>query len=152
MGVSEVRVGHTEGIPIAVVRHQAGASDLSIIVPELCGVVWSSLSAQGVKGGRHVAIYWDDTICLEVGVELTGAISDAGDVVQSTTPAGRTASVVHLGPYQELATAHRAIVDWCAANKLELAGPNWEIYGHWQDAWNTDPSQIRTDVFYQLVP
>jgi hypothetical protein len=25
-----------------------------------------------------------------------------------------------------------------------------EIKGHWQDAWNNDPSQIRTDVFYLL--
>jgi hypothetical protein len=32
-----------------------------------------------------------------------------------------------------------------------LAGPNWEVYGHWQDEWNSDPSKIRTDVFYLLV-
>ena len=30
------------------------------------------------------------------------------------------------------------------------AGPNWEVYGHWLAAWNDDPSQIRTDVFYLL--
>lgn len=28
--------------------------------------------------------------------------------------------------------------------------PNWEVYGHWQDRWRDDPSQIRTDVFYLL--
>jgi hypothetical protein len=31
------------------------------------------------------------------------------------------------------------------------AGPSWEIYGHWRPEWNTGPSQIRTDVFYQLA-
>ena len=152
MAVSEVRVGHSDGIPLAVVRRQARASELSKVVPELCGVVWSSIRARGLKGGRHVAIYWDGAIRLEVGVEMLDAIPDDGDVVRSATPAGRTASVVHLGPYQQLGSAHRAIVDWCAAHKIELAGPNWESYGHWQDAWNADPSQIRTDVFYQLTP
>jgi hypothetical protein len=27
-----------------------------------------------------------------------------------------------------------------------LAGPNWEIYGDWND----QPDQLRTDVFYLL--
>jgi hypothetical protein len=37
------------------------------------------------------------------------------------------------------------------ANNHSLAGPNWEIYGHWQREWDTNPSQIRTDVYYQLA-
>jgi effector-binding domain-containing protein len=152
MALSEIRVAHAESIPLAVVRRQARASELAKVVPELCGVVWSSVRARGLKGGRHVAIYWDGTIRLEVGAEMIDSIPDAGDVVRSATPAGRTASVVHLGPYQQLGAAHKAILDWCAAHNLQLAGPNWEIYGHWQNAWNADPSQIRTDVFYLLAP
>ena len=36
---------------------------------------------------------------------------------------------------------------WCSANNHRLAGPNWEVYGHWVDEWNTNPSRIRTDVY-----
>jgi hypothetical protein len=25
-----------------------------------------------------------------------------------------------------------------------------EIYGHWENEWNADPSRIRTDVYYLL--
>jgi hypothetical protein len=32
-----------------------------------------------------------------------------------------------------------------------IAGPNWEVYGHWQPEWDADPSLIRTDVFYQVT-
>jgi effector-binding domain-containing protein len=152
MAVGEVRVAHADGIPVAVVRRQARHSELSKIVPESCGVVWSWLRARQLRGGRHVAIYWDGAIRLEVGVEMIDSIPAGGDVVRSATPAGRVASVVHLGPYNQLGTAHKAILDWCAAQKLQLAGPNWEIYGHWQDDWNADPSRIRTDVFYELAP
>src|SRR5437763_728362 len=33
--------------------------------------------------------------------------------------------------------------------KTEYALP-WEIYGHWEESWNTDSSKIRTDVVYLL--
>jgi effector-binding domain-containing protein len=130
MSISEVRVGDSSGIPLAVVRRQAGASELSKVVPEGCDAVWSWLRARQLRGGRHVAIYWDGAIRLEVGVELIDAITDEGDVVRSATPAGRTASVVHLGPYNRLGTAHQTIREWCSSHNLQLAGPNWEIREH----------------------
>ena len=152
MALSEVQVVHVGSTPLAVLRRQVRASELAKVVPEGCGVVWSFVRARQLRAGRHVAVYWDCTIRLEVGVELIDSFQDGGDVVPSATPAGRAASVVHRGPYNQLGVAHQAIQDWCSAHNLKLAGPNWEVYGHWQDEWNTDPSQIRTDVFYQLAP
>jgi effector-binding domain-containing protein len=152
MTLSEVQVAHVGSTPLAVLRRQVRASELSTVVPEGCGVVWSFVRARQLRAGRHVAVYWDCTIRLEVGVELIDSFQDGGDVVRSATPAGRAASVVHFGPYNQLGMAHQAIRDWCSAHNLQLAGPNWEVYGHWLNEWNSDPSQIRTDVFYQLVP
>jgi effector-binding domain-containing protein len=67
------------------------------------------------------------------------------------TPAGLVASVTHLGPYAGLRAAHDALHDWCKTERRQLAGPSWEIYGHWQSEWDADPSRIRTDVFYLLA-
>ena len=100
--------------------------------------------------GRHVALYWDDEINLEVGVELETPSAGHGEVVGSATPAGAIATSTHLGPYGRLHEAHRAVRRWCANHGYQLAGPNWEIYGHWTDEWNADPAKIRTDVFYLL--
>ena len=147
-----VQVRQLESIPLAVVRRQAKQAELSRLVPECCGLVWNALRAQQVRGGRHVAIYWDGSIRLEVGVELLVPFVETGDVVRSATPAGTVASVTHLGPYGGLGAAHEAIHDWCRANNHRTAGPSWEIYGHWKDEWNADPSQIRTDVFYLVAP
>jgi effector-binding domain-containing protein len=152
MALSEVQVAHADSIPLAVVRRQVRTSELAKVVPEGCGVVWSFVRARQLRAGRHVAVYWDCTIRLEVGVEMIESIPEEEDVVRSATPAGRVASVVHFGPYQQLGVAHQAIRDWCSAHNLQLAGPNWEIYGHWRDDWNADPSRIRTDVFYLLAP
>ena len=73
------------------------------------------------------------------------------EVVAANLPTGLTATTTHFGPYGQLAAAHQAIHAWCHTHGHQLAGPNWEIYGHWQDDWNQNPSQIRTDVFYLLT-
>ena len=147
-----VQLQQLDSIPLAVIRRQARASELSRVVPECCGLVWNAVRAQKTVAGRHVAIYWDGTIRVEIGVELHGPFAEQGEVVRSATPGGVVASVTHFGPYSSLGAAHAAVRDWCNAGNHRLAGPNWEIYGHWQREWNTDPSRIRTDIFYQLAP
>jgi effector-binding domain-containing protein len=146
-----VQLQQLDSVPLAVIRRQAKPSELSRVVPECCGLVWNVIRAQQARAGRHVAIYWDGLIRLEVGVELYGPFEEQGEVVCSATPAGSVASATHYGPYGGLGAAHEAVRKWCGANNHRLAGPNWEIYGHWQNELNTNPSQIRTDVYYQLA-
>jgi effector-binding domain-containing protein len=134
-----------------VVRRKATSQELAKVVPDACGAVWSVIRAQNITGaGRHVAIYWDGVINLEVGVELDAPFSGHGEVIPSSTPAGTVATTTHFGPYGQLGGAHQAIVQYCANLGYTLAGPDWEIYGHWQDDWNKGPSKIRTDVFYLI--
>ncbi len=146
-----VQVEQSSGRPLAVVRRRAKSSELSKIVPDACGAVWNVIRAQQVTGaGRHIAVYLDGQINLEVGVELETPFAGYGEVVGSTTPAGTVATTTHCGPYGLLNKAHDAIVRWCENNGYSLAGPQWEIYGHWKDEWNSDPSKITTEVFYLL--
>jgi effector-binding domain-containing protein len=147
----DVRLEQLSSRPLAVVRRRAGCHELARVVPEACGAVWSVVRAQNIMGaGRHIALYWDDQINLEVGVELDAPFAGHGEVVGSTTPAGAVATAVHFGPYGKLHEAHDAIRQWCLNHAYPLAGPSWEIYGHWTDECNNDPMKIRTDVFYLL--
>lgn len=142
-----VQIVQSPAVPLAVVRRRASPRELSKVVPAACGEVWTFIRAHGVEGaGRHVAIYLDCAINLEVGVEVPAAFASDGDVVPSATPAGPVATTAHIGPYDRLGDAHGAIRAWCKAHDHALAGPNWEIYAHWTD----DPAQQRTDVFYLL--
>jgi effector-binding domain-containing protein len=146
-----VRIEQQASIPLAVVRRRGSLAQLPQIVPEACGVVWSLVKAQQIPGaGRHIAVYLDEKINLEVGVELKQPAAVSGELLSSSTPSGTVATTTHFGPYQLLGNAHRAIRDWCAAEGHAIAGPNWEIYGHWIDEWNRDPAKIRTDIYYLL--
>ena len=147
-----VRIEQLDSLPLAVVRRRAARKELSKVVPDACGAVWDALRSQRVTGaGRHVAVYLDDRINLEVGVELDAPFAGSGDVVGSATPSGPVATTTHRGPYGRLNEAHEAIRLWCEKNGYPLAGPNWEVYGHWQDEWNSDPSKISTEIHYLLA-
>ena len=140
--------------PVFVVRRTAPAGRLGGVVQAACGTVWDAVKTLGVKGaGRHVAVYLGRSgglVEMEIGVEVPASVGRHGDVFDSHTPAGEVATTTHFGPYGRLGEAHDALRAWCAANGRTPAGPNWEVYGHWLPAWNEDPSQIRTDVFYLL--
>ena len=143
----EIRAEEVEFRPLALIRMIARPEDLATVVPRACGEVWEAVKKAGIANpGRLVAIYLDDAIHLEVGVEISGSVPPNCGVVASVIPAGVVAWTTHIGPYQRLGDAHDAIASWCEQNGHERAGPNWEINGHGSD----DPAQIRTDVFHLL--
>src|SRR4051794_16551854 len=101
--------------PLAVVRRRMRQHELSKVVPNACGAVWNVVRSQQIAGaGRHVAVYLDCQINLEVGVELDARASATfagyGEVVPSATPAGRVATTTNFGPYGQLHAAHQAIL------------------------------------------
>lgn len=137
--------------PVAVVRRRASLKELPHVIPQACGLVWDVIRAQRIPGaGRNVALYLDDEINIEVGLELETPVAGHGEVVGSALPAGTVATTVHFGPYAKLPEAHRAIRSWCAQRGHSPAGLNWEVYDRWTDECERDPSRIRTDVFYLL--
>jgi effector-binding domain-containing protein len=143
----QVNVNHVDSMLIAVIRQRARHEELSKVVPHLCGEVWNFFRDHSLpRPGRHVALYLNGAIDLEVGVEITSPITGDGRVVCSSTPAGLAATTTHWGSYDKLHEAHGAIRTHCQAHGLTTTGVDWEIYGH----WNNDPSKVRTDVFYLL--
>ena len=138
-------------IHTAVIRSRVPAKDLAQFVPAACGEVWSFIrSAHLPRPGRHMALYSDAQGTVEVGAEVSASFAGNERVHCSQLPAGRVVTTVHFGPYGGLSDAHAAIREWCAGGGHRCSGISWEIYGHWQESWNTDPSKIRTDVFYLL--
>lgn len=150
-----IQLDQVERRPLAVVRRRARPQEISKTVLDAIGTVWGVVRAQELEGaGRNVVVYWgrqDEHINLEAGVELATPFVGSGEVIASATPAGLLATTTHHGPYGQLHDAHAAILSWCRDNGHMLAGPSWEIYGHWKEEWNRDPSMIRTDVFYLLA-
>jgi hypothetical protein len=101
--------------------------------------------------GQNVFVYRgggpDDEVEVEFGVGVAAPFPPAGPVQYAELPTGEVATATHWGDYGRLGEAHAAVIAWCQAHGHTLAGPRWEVYGH----WNPSAGPPRTDVYYLLV-
>ncbi len=153
----EVRVLDQPHMGLAVVRGVARADNLSPKVMELFDEVYQRLAKSTVRQkGLNVVVYQNEAgqnllaspkgCPIEVGVQVAAPFTSNAGLIYSATPEGAVATVAHYGPYVRLGEAHEAIQQWSTIHHRLLAGPCWEVYGHWTD----DPVKLRTDVFYLL--
>ena len=102
--------------------------------------------------GQNIFIYRDSggpdgEVDVEFGVGVRAPFAPSGNVTYVDLPVGEVATTTHWGDYARLGDAHAAVIAWCRSQNRELAGPRWEIYGHWRD-----DAPPRTDVYYLLRP
>ena len=152
----EVRIDQVAMGLIAAVRGHANEQNVGTRVRELFDQLYAFVRKTKIQTGQNVILYNNppgqnlfqtpEGVPVEVGVQVPAPFTSDGTVICSATPEGAVATSVHMGPYDQLAKAHKAIHGWARANGRELAGICWEVYGDWTD----DPTQRRTDVFYLL--
>jgi effector-binding domain-containing protein len=136
-----VEIREVPSQPTAVVRGHTTVANLPNRISLLFDEFYASFKG---KGGLNVVFYpnWNPTGEFEIkcGVQ----VESGGN---SSTPAGQTATTVYLGPYDQMRSAHEEIHRYVRENGHKLAGPSWEVYGHWSD----DPAKLRTDIYYLLA-
>lgn len=152
MVMPDCKIVTTERRPTAVVRVKARMSELREAQQTSRARLAEVLPTLGVSQLEHSCTLWrppvDGVLDMEPGVLVSGAFSPVDDVVPSELPAGRAAYFLLRGSFEGLPGAWKTLLDWCAAEKLTLAGVNWEIYGPWQDV---EPDQLETALYALLA-
>lgn len=135
-----VEVRQVAAGPVSMVRGQATRGNLPKRIRELFDQFYA-----GFKSNGELNIIYYPGPCTDAGFEIgCGVQLESGGT--AATPAGTVATTVYMGPYDKMGPAHEAICRWARENGRKLAGPSWEVYGHWND----DPTKLRTDIFYLL--
>ena len=116
------------------------------LLDEVYAFVRSSEELAATPRWQNVMLYKDDTPSVEIGVLAPRRFTPHGRVILSQLPGGRAATAVHRGDYGQLGRTHRAVGDYIEGQGLGIAGPRWEIYGHWHE----DPAQLETEVYWLL--
>ena len=88
----------------------------------------------------------DVEVAVEVGVQVTRSFAAAGRVVPSTLPATEAATA-HAGTTGEIGDAHAAVRAWCRAQRRDVTGVSWEIYGDPDEA----TGNVDVAVYWQLA-
>jgi effector-binding domain-containing protein len=137
-------MAYTVTIEEVAPRWIAAAHGRTAMLP-LLDKVWKFVRQSGIRtDGQNVAIYSGGQI--DAGAGVFEKFDGSGEIACVATPSGRAATTIHMGPYEQLGSAHDAVRAWCRANGHAIEGTNWEIYGHHEE----DPLRRRTDVFYLL--
>jgi effector-binding domain-containing protein len=146
----DITIVTVEPSPIAAVRVSTTFSLWPTQFMQPLGVVYDAVRSGKVRqNGQNVMVYHPrggDSVEIECGVEVAEKFDAIGDVVYRETPGGTAATLVHVGPYDQLRASHQALIDWSRKNGHRLAGVSWEIYGDWND----DPAKLHTEIFHLL--
>jgi effector-binding domain-containing protein len=147
----EVCVATVEPRLIAAVRVHTTQPDLPKSIRDGLARVWPQIND---RSGRNVVLYHPsepDGLGREFDIETGGEVSEGfkptPPVYLTRTPGGRVVTAAHIGPYDRMMDAYRAIEAYRQAHGLRFRGPSWEVYGHDND----DPAKLRTDIFFPVA-
>jgi len=146
----EFSIQQVEAQPMAGIRVDTTMDKLSEIMGPLYGEIMGALQPKGAApSGMPFARYHGmggNDVDVECGIPLTEPVESEGRVTAGELPAGKTATVTHVGPYDQLPTSWSALMDWVQAEGLKPNGAPWEVYAT-DPTQESDPAKWRTNIF-----
>jgi effector-binding domain-containing protein len=118
------------------------------------------IEPSGAPFVRYNVIDMERRLEIEIGVPVAQEIAGDGRVTPGVLPAGRYASVTHIGPYEGLVGANAALQEWAEARELRLAmseTPDGDTFESRLEVYLTDPAEEpdpqkwETEVAYLLA-
>lgn len=118
------------------------------------GEVYGHLGAMQATGdGPPFVIYHEvptdaDPFEIEVCAPVTRSVDPPTGWQVQQLPSGTFATLVHVGPYDTVASAYDSLVTWIGTHGLSIAGPPREVY---LSPPQTPSEQIRTIVEFPVA-
>jgi effector-binding domain-containing protein len=135
--------------PYAAIRVRVSMADLAAVVPPLNQEVFAWLGGRGAAPAG--APFWKYNVIdmaakleIEAGVPVAAAVAGDARVVTGVLPAGRYATLMHVGHPSELVAATKALLDWAAEQGLTFDVTPGEDGDRWAgrlENYLTDPRQ-----------
>jgi effector-binding domain-containing protein len=129
---TQCRIVTVERQLAAVIEANVGMDELMKSQQTLRPKLAATVRSLDVGPVGHTFTRWrfpvNGRIDLHPGILVSKPFAPIGDVVPSELPAGRAAQYLYVGGYEGIPQAWQTLFDWCNAEKLKLAGLNWEIY------------------------
>jgi len=118
------------------------------------------LTPAGAPFFKYNVVDMEHGLEIEFGVPTATLVAGDDRVVASTLPAGRYASLVYRGPYEQLYDANAALLDWIREQGLRMdvqGSPQGDRFGCRLEIYLTDPAvekdpaKLETEVAIRLV-
>ncbi|WP_345800316.1 GyrI-like domain-containing protein [Microbacterium sp. AZCO] len=150
-------------IPYVAITADVTMDDLAAVVPPLTGEVFAWLAARGIQPAgapfwRYDVIDMERRLVIETGLPLAAPVDGDSRVQSGVLPAGRYATVVHVGHPQTLVDATSRLLAWGEEQGLRWDAsptPDGERWGcrleTYLDDPDTDMDHWRTELAFKLA-
>jgi effector-binding domain-containing protein len=139
--------------PALLIRASTSMSELGALFESGYHEILQQLATEGKSPlGPPFARYFGmsaGTFEVEFGFPVEGDVEGGGRVVSGSTPGGKAASSLYIGPYGEIEGVYDALMKWVEDNGFALSGEAYEIY--LDNPAETPPDQLRTRVYLMLA-
>ena len=149
----EVELKDLKPQPMVSIRTSCKVAEIGPVLGEILPEVFHYLDKRGVRpAGPPFTRYhsFDGTNCeIEAGMPVAEPQPDEGRITAGELPGGPTATTVHVGPYEDLPSAHDALDAWLKANGKKSRGPQWESYVT-DPGEEPDPQKRQTELLWPV--
>lgn len=101
----------------------------------------------GAPYTRYVE-YSASRVEIEIGFPTAKPISGSDEVYASVLPDGKAATLLYVGPYEQIAPAYEKINDWMKEHQHKLRAPTWEV--SLNDPRQTTPDRYETLIVFPI--
>ncbi len=137
--------------PIVSVRTRAAVQDLPQLFGRIYGALMQYISEIGAQpAGEPFAAYYNmdmQNLDVEIGFPVSKPLPDRDDIKGGALPAGKYATMMHVGPYDTLGPAYEVLTQYVNANGYEPTGVAYEFYFSGPE---TPPDKIQTQIVFLL--
>ena len=143
----EIEIIEANPQPALVVEAECKPGEFGDVLANSFGRVFQHM---GMSGGQPHGMPFmryldmrDDYFKIQAGIpsDLPGE----GDIQAIELPGGKLATILFLGPYDEVGEAWDQLRAWAAERDLDMMG-GWDVYENDPDTVS-DPSELRTRIY-----
>ncbi|HAX81533.1 MAG TPA: AraC family transcriptional regulator [Actinobacteria bacterium] len=131
--------------PTLSIRTRAAVQDMPGVFGDAFEAVMQYLGQMGEQpAAMPYAVYRNmdmQDLDLEIGFPVARPLPGEGRIQPGEIPGGRWATVMHVGPYDQIGASWGRLTAGIAAAGMTIAGPAYEFYF---DGPETPPEKIRT--------
>jgi effector-binding domain-containing protein len=135
-----------------MIRTTTSMQDLSNVLGKSYGAVVQYLGALGeAPAGPPFAVYYNmdmENLDIGIGFPVAKALPGEGKIKAEEIPAGKYASCLYTGSYEDIGEAYDALTAWVEENDYEATGLAYEFYLN--DPGETPPEELQTQILFPL--
>lgn len=139
--------------PVVSIRTRTAVQDLPALLGQTYLVIMNCLGQVGGEpAGPPFVVYYNldmQDLDMEIGFPVQQSFPSIETAQNSEIPAGRYATTLHVGPYNQMDAAYEALTNWIQQNGFQATGAAYEFYLN--DPREVDPKDLQTRILFPLI-